>query len=794
MSPEIPHSPSPDHLAKAAKELQNTILSTLPEPLQKHVQDLVQSAEQGSQRLRKSVADFLARWMPFFQNGSGARTAESGQISDLLGVVGEQFPGGHMDNRDRPPLPPHVPLAAESVPVNVRPRMETAITPEITATVDALFPVIDRFVETGSASITELRQAVARVRGVTRTPEQEQELELILTERIQRYGTNAHTRALPLAVTIIVGALYQEGDNGTTLDREVNRFNTIPLAGYWRMRLEGGTVILQGPEQTFWENFDHETSLIERTTRLIEGNSDNRRHGTERIIERLERQLKMLRDPHGIEGPRIEQETKRVLADLARERKTLADIDAERVKQRRDELAAEQERLEMSLLTRIRGMRQNVELTQKRMNSFNFIERALSSQNMRMLALTIEEDQRSIQNFTAIYQRLQVAPQDNLEVWEKEINEVRRLLGMARLDYRDVNAVPLRERDFEQQHLATVRPAFTVDEEVYALVDEHTLERGWRVQSVEGTTVNVSKNGQTLSLPTSQVWHTGEIEGGRAFNLAVPRHALAEMLNRRSRLLERYARLSAEDYHRMFDGPLQQQNVGNCYLIASFAALQASPHCESVLRTSVRVHGDGWQVRIPLGDAEGQWVTVTRAEMGSMMIERDAQGREELRPVVAAEGWVVLEAAYTKHRFGSVDRRASEGGHADLALQHMFSARQLNTRLIFADGRENSFNDVPSQQSNAEAWLDSFQNQREIGTVSTPHRSEGDRGTFEVDGQRFFYSHAYAVLRVDRQARTVIVANPHNTGNQIHLTYNQFMRAFRTIKSVEINYNRMFRT
>jgi hypothetical protein len=472
----------------------------------------------------------------------------------------------------------------------------------------------------------------------------------------------------------------------------------------------------------------------------------------------------------------------------------------------REHVDQEYTRIRQALLIRISGSSRTIEQRRKEMNAMSWIQHriAVVSGVWSGMERSLLEDQRLLGRARELLERLgKEGNNPDLTVRRASIDRIRELLGMSRPDYRDANADLARATDrlntYDVMRTVPERQPFTEGQEVYVLENEETVEKKWKISRIDGDKIQVTKDDKTLSLTTGQVWHVHEIESGRALNPNVPRHTIVEMLNRKHTLIERYARISKEEYHELFDGPLQQQNTSNCYLIAAFESLRQSPHAEAVLRTSIQRQGDGYAVKIPLGDADGVPITISRGELGPMKVQNDREGRSELHPVRAAEGWVVLEAAFTKKKFGTVNRLASEGGWGNEALALMFgravTSVDVDARTFFRNtDLRLPFSGHPDQRKKAERWLDAFSRQRNIATASLPRQARNGPATVAVAGHTFYKNHAYAVLNVDARGKTLTLANPYDTSVHIHLTYDQFLDTFASIREAAVDYRRIFRT
>lgn len=145
--------------------------------------------------------------------------------------------------------------------------------------------------------------------------------------------------------------------------------------------------------------------------------------------------------------------------------------------------------------------------------------------------------------------------------------------------------------------------------------------------------------------------------------------------------------MSEEDFNTYFlpagifnnrESILKQDNVGDCYAVAAIHAFSRSPHFEMICRSSMRRLADGsWEVRLPFLSQDGEVITITPDELvpqkNAQFLKRKEgkimpDTRRRLRPPRAKEGLRVLEAAFIKQKFGTVDRLSAEGGWGDDVL------------------------------------------------------------------------------------------------------------------------------
>ena len=137
---------------------------------------------------------------------------------------------------------------------------------------------------------------------------------------------------------------------------------------------------------------------------------------------------------------------------------------------------------------------------------------------------------------------------------------------------------------------------------------------------------------------------------------------LEEVKSRRDQILksEKSLLLSKNDFDKYFLSKesetgiqMEQQNVGDCYLLAAIYALACSPYFEIMCRSSMKRNPDGsWQVKIPLLNENGRIININQAELLSSwnknFLKKDSENsilpdlRIKLLPVKAKEGIRVL--------------------------------------------------------------------------------------------------------------------------------------------------------
>ena len=247
---------------------------------------------------------------------------------------------------------------------------------------------------------------------------------------------------------------------------------------------------------------------------------------------------------------------------------------------------------------------------------------------------------------------------------------------------------------------------------------------------------------------------------------------------------------------------LKQQNIGDCYLVAAIHAMSQSPQFEMMVRDSMKKLSDGsWEVKMPLLNKDGKVVTIIPEEIlpqqNKQFLRRGKAAevmpdlRRKLAPVKAKEGLQVLEAAFIKQKFGSVDRLAAEGGYGEEALMAfggdnfkevhhpIFSEKHLK---MVASAPEKTQAKVNEKKVELENFLRNFNPNVDIATANS-----NQKVSFTKKFKLFVPGHAYSILGVDSAKEVITLANPWNTSRPIKFTFGQFMEAFDDVTGVRID-------
>lgn len=297
----------------------------------------------------------------------------------------------------------------------------------------------------------------------------------------------------------------------------------------------------------------------------------------------------------------------------------------------------------------------------------------------------------------------------------------------------------------------------------------------------------------------------------------ISRPVIEEAKRKRDQLLEARGLLSMSqnDFDTHFSSKdfevrvdLEQQNVGDCYAVAAIHAMSRSPHFEMICRSSMKKLPDGsWQVRVPLMSENGQMITITPEELlpqkNRQFLRRSEKSgimpdlRRKLMPVKGKEGLQVLEAAFIKQKFGSVDRLAAEGGWGDEVLLSLggdnFKKYSIDSAAYNEEKRKWEYPGLGSLDEKRMAYLDhyleNFDPEVHMATVSTKHGVGNVTGFYRVKGTVEFLvsGHAYSISGVDTEKNMVNLANPWDTSEPIELSFDQFKENFSAFNAIRID-------
>lgn len=302
----------------------------------------------------------------------------------------------------------------------------------------------------------------------------------------------------------------------------------------------------------------------------------------------------------------------------------------------------------------------------------------------------------------------------------------------------------------------------------------------------------------------------------------IGRSLIQEARKKRNELFEAEGifQMSKEDFATYFlpeeaenKANLKQGNTENCYVVAAINALSCSPHFEMICRSSMKKLPDGsWEVRLPLLSQDGQAITITLEELSPQknrdFLKNDrgetnlsgafdrflSDPRMKLKPGEGKEGLRVLEAAFTKIKFGSVNRLAAEKGASDEVLL-LFGGN--NFKRFSFDTTDNQFESKreglvmlnAKDRAYLDDFLENFDPEIYIATAGTRHDVGKIRRSYLAKGteQRLSFGHAYSITGADSEKKSVSLIDPNNPSKPIELSFDQFKESFSNLKAVRVD-------
>ncbi len=375
------------------------------------------------------------------------------------------------------------------------------------------------------------------------------------------------------------------------------------------------------------------------------------------------------------------------------------------------------------------------------------------------------------------------------------------------LDWRYMSEDRIISEDELISRLDQIRPG----DNVYVRRNNNVVEQGWRVCLVNpDMTIHLEKTDGRDTLEKEvyifDIWPLAAIENFPSQEALGADAAYA--LRREKQILEKYSTLPAKDYHEMFSGWGDQENVGICYFVSGLNCLRISPHAEAIIRLSMKLP-DGkeriWKVRVPMADNNSRWIPVTPEDLlpqpnpywrkANPNRDGEIDDRKDLLPLKSSIGYQILEAAFIKYvNNGVMDRSAVEGGSPHQMLEVLLGRNCHGRDTRDVDSVE--LNEIPEAEQEMIQLLDDFHPSKYMAIACTASENQmGGLNIFrlkDVDVD-FLTSHAYSILKVDKFSKLVSVSDPNTPDEVIILTYQQFMKAFNSISLGEIDYSELFK-
>jgi hypothetical protein len=258
--------------------------------------------------------------------------------------------------------------------------------------------------------------------------------------------------------------------------------------------------------------------------------------------------------------------------------------------------------------------------------------------------------------------------------------------------------------------------------------------------------------------------------------------------------------------------PFKQRNIGDCYLLASFDAIQHHPAAESILN-QIRIEEipstkEGEAIRYSVEFPSGKRAEFTADEIGMEKLGK--------KPLEGHRAWQILELAYSKATRNTRNRERKtpfdrdgeghsplilESGIAKNALYDMFGGEQQeitceDTSFPWVKNTD-TFDRNPQGRTKLISFLRNIEKDAshhyilaassaaQSDTEDTIHlvRHQGGKSV----SQSFPRSHAFSIREFDLDKGTITIANPHDTARKVDtLTLSEFGKVFWRISGIKI--------
>jgi len=239
------------------------------------------------------------------------------------------------------------------------------------------------------------------------------------------------------------------------------------------------------------------------------------------------------------------------------------------------------------------------------------------------------------------------------------------------------------------------------------------------------------------------------------------------------------------------------------------------------MRLSIKKVANGWEVRIPLGDPNGEAIPISIEDLkpklnpnyGNKYLHKDKIDRRRyLNPVEGPVGFQILEAAYIKlmsakngMTYGPLDRSVIDNGGKSTKAVKKLLGDGIDIEVI----GKNEYDSTLGTQGEGVShdvleYLINFVPSKDMTTVSsktTRDKSDHDK-SFVEGGIQFAYNHAYSLLSVDVvrpkeqggqvSVRGVRLVNPWDNSQTIYVPIDIFMASFRCLEVGEVNVGQMY--
>jgi|GEM_PF-6908445 len=248
-------------------------------------------------------------------------------------------------------------------------------------------------------------------------------------------------------------------------------------------------------------------------------------------------------------------------------------------------------------------------------------------------------------------------------------------------------------------------------------------------------------------------------------------------------LTEEEAKIIEDLFPKGVDAKIEQRTTGDCYFLAVYYLIKNHPLGAKILADMVEKKENSWLVRPPnLNPIEIQ--------------EQEIKAHQTILPGVKQEavkgqfGDRLFERAFGRYRkkYGEQETKKTlavlNGGYPAEAFLFFL----IDVAAMLYAGNYGMPLKLDARQSNEVIHMLEEFARRPYQIMLTASSVGKSDGTYVDNKQRIYGNHAYAIVRVDTNAKTVTLVNPHNTKNaRFTISYDEFLSYFSVINGVTLN-------
>ena len=213
---------------------------------------------------------------------------------------------------------------------------------------------------------------------------------------------------------------------------------------------------------------------------------------------------------------------------------------------------------------------------------------------------------------------------------------------------------------------------------------------------------------------------------------------------------------------------MAQQNIGDCYLLASIYSLSHTPKGQNILKDMVKI------------DTAGNYIVMFKNQRPIIVKPDELDGETYKNGTV-------------KHCvLGDLSLRAIERAYAKLIKTplNIANLQQLNRggfpqiAILALTGLPTKITPISKDIDNCLSDIERQGTENTILMCSTP--SKKIYGEYMDSDKKFITSHAYAIKSINSKNRTIEIVNPHNTRISETISFDKFKETFDFLYCTEI--------